>query len=144
MPGYAPFISAPGMIDVAVDAAKEILPDIKVTVSYSFETGSTDMGDLSCIMPTVHPYAAGVTGIGHGANYQVSDPDTACVKNAAWQIAMLQLLLRDGAVRAKQILSDFTPLFASKEEYLTYVDALSCAGDRIEYREDGTVITKIE
>ena len=144
MPGYAPFISAPGMIDVAVDAAKEILPDIKVTVSHSFETGSTDMGDLSCIMPTVHPYAAGVTGIGHGANYQVSDPDTACVKNAAWQIAMLQLLLRDGAVRAKQILSDFTPLFASKEEYLTYVDALSCAGDRIEYREDGTVITKIE
>ena len=144
MPGYAPFISAPGMVDAALDAAREIMPDVEVSVSRSFETGSTDMGDLSCIMPTVQPYAAGISGNGHGANYQVTDPETACLRNAAWQIAIVRLLLQENAARARKILSEFTPLFASKEDYLAYVDGLCCSGDRIDYREDGTVILRTE
>ena len=144
MPGYAPFVSAEGMIEAALDAAKEILPDVTVTISRSFETGSTDMGDLSCIMPTVQPYAAGIKGNGHGADYQIVDPETACVKNAAWQLGIAKLLLQENAVRAKKILAEFQPQFASKEEYLAYVDGLCCSGDRIDYREDGTVILKTE
>src|SRR5262244_2101927 len=31
-------------------------------------TGSTDMGDLSHIMPTLHPYISGAAGSGHGAD----------------------------------------------------------------------------
>ena len=29
------------------------------------------MGDLSQVMPTVHPYAGGVVGQGHGADYEI-------------------------------------------------------------------------
>src|SRR5881392_24940 len=36
-------------------------------------TGSTDMGDLSMVMPILHPYMGGATGSGHGADYQIVD-----------------------------------------------------------------------
>ena len=65
------------------------------------------------------------------------------MKNAKWQIAMLKLLLENGAERAKKILADFKPLFASKEDYLSYVDALNTSGDRILYRDDGTAEVRL-
>lgn len=137
-PGYAPFVSSPEMVQLALDAAKEVLPETEIPVTRSFVTGSTDMGDLSCIMPCVQPHAGGITGTGHGADYYVTDPDTACLKNAEWQLAMLHLLLENNAGRAKEILAAFTPRFASKQAYLDYVDSLNREGDRILYREDGT------
>ncbi len=143
MPGYAPLLNAPGMIEVARDAAALALPDVEFRVSDAFGTGSTDMGDLSCIMPVVHPYAGGAHGTSHGNDYYVDDIESACVKNAKWQIAMLKLLLENGAERAKKILADFKPLFASKEDYLSYVDALNTSGDRILYRDDGTAEVRL-
>ena len=55
---------------------------------------------------------------------------------------MVKLLLENGASRAKQIIADFKPMFASKQEYLSYVDSLSASGDRIVYKEDGTAEVK--
>ena len=49
---------------------------------------------------------------------------------------MLYLLLKDDAKRAKEIIAEFKPLFNSKEEYFTYIDALFSEGDRITYNED--------
>ena len=63
--------------------------------------------------------------------------------NAKWQLAMIKLLLGEGAGRAKQIVADFKPLFDSKEAYLAYVDALNAKGDRITYAEDGSVSVRI-
>ena len=95
------------------------------------------MGDLSCIMPVVHPHGGGARGKGHGNDYEICDPQVACVDSAKWQMAMLLLLLENGAERAKQILADYQPKFASKEEFLAYQDSLNDSGDRITYREDG-------
>ena len=106
-------------------------------------SGSTDMGELCGLMPAIHPYMDGAIGTCHGADYYIEDPYTACVMSAKWQIAMLGLLLGDGAQRAKRIIADFKPRFASKEEYLAYVDAINCSGDRIVYHEDGTATVNI-
>ena len=125
-----------------VDAVHQILPEHEL-IDYPFGTGSTDMGDLSCIMPVVHPHVAGAAGTSHGNNYQIADPEMACVGSAKWQLAMAKLLLSNGAARAKQILAEFKPQFASAEEYLAYMDALNCAGNRVEYREDGTASAKL-
>lgn len=142
-PGYAPMVNAQGMIDIARDAAALAIPEENFSVSNVIGTGSTDMGDLSCIMPIVHPYAGGAHGTSHGNDYYVDDIERACVKNAKWQIAMLKLLLENSAERAKKIIADFKPLFASKEEYLAYVDSLNTDGDRITYREDGTAEVRL-
>ena len=136
--GYAPLNNDDNMIALASYAAKIAMPEENFVYSNTCTTGSTDMGDLSCILPVVHPYAAGSVGTSHGKDYYINDPEKACVKNAKWQLTMLSLLLCDGAKRAKQIISEFKPLFASKTEYLSYIDSLNTDGERIEYSNDGT------
>ena len=71
------------------------------------------------------------------------DPETACIKCAKWQLNMLTLLLSEGAERAKRIVSEYTPEFHSKEEFLRYQDSLNTEGDLIEYSPDGTVNIKL-
>lgn len=141
IPGYAPLHNAKGMMKACVDAVHAILPEHQLA-DLPFGTGSTDMGDLSCIMPVVHPHVAGSVGTGHGNDYYIADPEMACVGSAKWQLAMAKLLLENGAARAKEIIASFEPEFASAKEYLAYMDSLNAAGDRIEYREDGTATVK--
>ncbi len=143
IPGYAPLLNDAGMVQVAKDAFALVCPGEQFYHLPAMGTGSTDMGDLSCIMPVVHPYAGGATGKSHGNDYRIADAERACVTNAKWQLAMIKLLLSDGAARAKQIVADYKPRFDSKQAYLAYVDALNAKGDRITYCEGGTATVKI-
>ena len=143
MPGYAPHVNDKNMMTLCRDAAAVVMPELEFPVSENFTTGSTDMGDLSCVMPVVHPYAGGKTGTDHGADYYIADPEAACVQNAKWQVVMLAMLLENGAARAKQIVAEHKPLFASKEEFFAYVDSLAGNGERIVYNEDGTATVRL-
>ena len=143
-PGYSPLNNDKNLMEVAAEAIGLVAPEIQFTKAGAFSTGSTDMGDLSSIMPSLHPYCAGAKGTSHGSDYEIADPEAACVTNAKWQIAMLRLLLMNDAERAKQIIAEFVPQFASKEEFLAYQDSLNCSGDRIVYREDGVAEIKLD
>lgn len=101
----------------------------------------TDMGDLSVLMPVVHPYAPGATGLDHGKNYFIKDTSKACVMSSKWQLEMLRLLLENGAERAKHILADFKPLFPSKQEYFEYIDSFTRTGDRITHSDSDAQIS---
>ena len=140
IPGYAPLVNSKGMMQTAKEAIDSLFPELNVPMTDRYSTGSTDMGDLSCVMPVIHPHCGGATGNAHGNNYQISDPETACVKSAEWQLAMLTLLLQNGAKKAKEIVSNFKPMF-SKEGFLAYLDSLNRSGDRIIYKENGAEIT---
>lgn len=142
IPGYSPLVNDPDMKKVVKEAAKLIDPDMDLPLDVPWSKGSTDMGDLAHIMPTVHPYAGGAIGTGHGNDYYITDPEAACVKNAKWQMAMLYILLGNGAERAKDILADFKPKFASAKEFLDYQDSLNDSGDRITYK-DGEAVVRI-
>lgn len=141
-PGYAPLINDKKLLQVASDAFSAVFDGEKLSFNDAIGTGSTDLGDLSCIMPVVHPYAGGASGTGHGSDYKISDPNAACVMSAKWQLAMLSLLLENNAERAKDIIDGYEPLFSSASEYLAFLDRLSCSGNRIEYREDDSVLIK--
>jgi hypothetical protein len=97
------------------------------------------MGELCSLMPVVHPYAGGAVGKGHGDDYYISDPYKSCVLSAKWQLAMLIMLLENGACLAKEIIKNFKPGFSSKEEYFDYIDKINSSGARIEYNENGTI-----
>ena len=140
-PGYAPLINDSGMREIAAEAAK-MLGNVPVYVGDDISSGSTDMGDLGCIMPVVHPYMPGAFGTSHGADYKIADPVLACVGSAKWQLGMLYLLLSDDAKRAKKILADFKPQFATKEDYFAYLDTLTSSGQRISYT-NGTANIKL-
>ena len=138
MPGYAPLLNAPAMIDAYVEAVEAC--GYTFVFTEGIGTGSTDMGDISNIMPAVHPYAPGSIGTSHGSDYYVKDVDLACVGAAEVQLKLADILLSNGAARAKDIIANFTPAFESKDAYLNYVDSLVSVGDRITYTEDGATI----
>lgn len=135
IPGYAPLKNDKNMLLVAKEAA-DLLPEVPVTVRDVVTSGCTDMGDLSMIMPVIHPYAPGAIGHSHGSDYFIKDPYLACVMSAKWQLEMLNILLKDGGERAKQVIDEFTPEFSTKQEYFDYIDSFEMAGDRITYSED--------
>ena len=124
-------------------AAKAAIPEHTFVTRDTFWSASTDMGDLSCIMPVVHPCAGGEVGKAHGNDYYIADPVAACVDSAKLQVEMLYILLSNGAERAKEVIENYEPQFKSKDEYFAFVDKLSCAGDRIEYLDDGVARVKL-
>ena len=136
--GYAPYQNNLDLLKVIGEAADIIGVPFHHTGVTS--TGSTDMGDLSCVMPMIHPYAAGAVGTSHGKDYYVSNPDLACVASAKWQVAMLTLLLQDNAERALEVVKNYQAPFASKEAYLAYLDSLCSEGERITYEEEQAII----
>lgn len=133
--GYTPLLNDPGMIQVAIQASELAYPGTEINNTCSITAGSTDMGDLSAIMPTVHPYAPGAKGTTHGQDYYIEDVEKACVGSAKWQLAMLDILLCDGAKKAKEIISDYKPVFKSKTELLSYIDSIATHSERIEYSQ---------
>ena len=140
MPGYSPLLNDKEMNKVASEAMKLIDPETELPINVPWSTGSTDMGDLSCIMPVVHPYAAGARGTDHGNDYYIVDPEAACIKNAKWQLVMLTLLLQNGGERAKKIVEEYKPQFPSAKAFLDYQDSLNDEGDRIIYKNGEAVI----
>ncbi len=143
IPGYAPFVNDENMLKVCKQAADQILPHVEMRTSDVMSTGSTDIGDLSRIMPTVQPCICGATGTSHGNDYYITDPDRACVDAAKWQLAMAKLLLENCATLAKQIIKDFKPEFPTKEAYLAYMDSLNTSGQRISTLDEDTLAVKI-
>ncbi|MBQ4629709.1 MAG: amidohydrolase [Clostridia bacterium] len=143
-PGYSPLVNNKDMIEVAKEGAALAIPHHEFNHRDGYGSGSTDMGDLCCIMPAFHPYSAGSVGTSHGKDYYIEDKIAACVDSAKFQLGMLYILLKDNGKRAKEIITNYKPMFASKEEYLNYVDSLNSCGDRIEYLEDGTVKVNIK
>ena len=138
--GYSPLNNCEQMLEVAKEAAEKI--GVEYVFHNTMSSGSTDMGDLSAIMPVVQPYAPGAVGTDHGVNYYIENSDLACVGSAKWQLMMLKLLLENGAERAYKIIKEFKPKFASKKEYFEYVDSFKCEGNRIEYNS-GTATVKM-
>ncbi len=110
-PGYAPHINDVNMIELAKNAYETVFPDRTFIIDNYTSTGSTDMGDLSCVMPVIHPYAGGASGTSHGNDYYITNPEKACVDCTKWQVGMISLLLEKNAELAKRIISEHTPSF---------------------------------
>ena len=143
MPGYAPLKNDENMIQLTKDAADLVIPEENFYISEKPSSGSTDMGELCGLMPVIHPYSSGTVGSAHSANYGIADPEKACVKSAKLQLCMVYLLLKDEGKRAKEIIENFEPVFASKEAYFEYIDSLYSEGDRINYNENGTATVRL-
>lgn len=122
------------------EAAKLVVDNVKLTESWG--TGCSDMGDVSAVMPIIHPIVSGAVGNLHGNDYYITDADTACVNSAEAQLALLSVLLRDNAKRAKDIIANYKPEFASMQEYFDFVDKLNIDYEVVMYDGEDKVILK--
>ncbi|NLT74807.1 MAG: amidohydrolase [Chloroflexi bacterium] len=89
----------------------------------AFGAGSTDMGDISHIMPAIEAQAAGFSGTGHGADYLPSDPEVAYIIPAKAAAMTLVDLLAEGAGSAREMLVASTPEM-TRGEYLAFMRSL--------------------
>ena len=136
---YAPLNNDPGMFELLKEVAINAVGEENTSFSGIRGSGCTDMGDVSLIVPSIHPYIGGATGTSHGANYYINDPETACLTSAKFQIMLLEALLENGAEKGKKIIADFKPTFASIKDYIDFADSLSVERDTVTYNEDGSI-----
>ena len=141
MPGYATEYHDHMFMDLCQKCCEDLSGKEKVKFDHNaWSKGSSDFGDLTMVMPGVQFYANGHTGLGHGIDFCVADPERACVNPAKAELFIADALLSDGAAKAKEILAQYEPPFASIREYLDFIDTLYMDKDVITYTEKGIEI----
>ena len=121
IPGYLPMRHDTKLQDVFRKSAVELVGESATLVMPARRNrgGSTDMGDLSHLMPACHPYAAGAVGPGHSSEYVIKDYESAVVSPAKIMAMVVIDLLADGAKRAQEIKGNHRPLM-SKQSYIKF------------------------
>src|SRR5437870_9768846 len=76
LPGYMPMTCDPIMARHFRDNVAGLFGEEHYR-QIGHRTGSTDMGDLSQVMPILHPYIGGAIGTGHGADFAIVDKPLA-------------------------------------------------------------------
>lgn len=82
---------------------------------------STDVGDLSHLMPVVGFTTGGFEGALHSADFRIVDEDKAYVLPAKIMALTIYNLLKNGAKNAVGVIDTF-PQHLTKQEYLEYMD----------------------
>jgi amidohydrolase len=123
LPGYMPMTCDATMAAMYRDNAAALV-GAEHFRQIGHRTGSTDMGDLSMVMPVLHPYMGGATGSGHGADYQIVDKSLAYLGTAKGLAGMVIDLLADNAAGAREVLKKAKPPM-TREQYLAFQRGLA-------------------
>lgn len=123
IPGYLPLLTEDHLDSVFTENAAELVGRDAIVTGGDF-TGSFDFGDVSHLMPSLHPFVAGVTGDLHTREFTNTDPELAYIVSAKAMAMTIVDLLYGGAEQAKQIIKEFKPKM-TKTEYLAYLESVS-------------------
>jgi amidohydrolase len=115
-PGYLPLAPDATMAKVFTQNAQTLFGECR---DAGHRAACTDMGDVSQIMPVLHPYMGGASGTGHAADYAISDPTLAYVAPAKALAAMVVDLMFDDAAGARDVLARAKPRM-TRESYLAF------------------------
>ena len=124
IPGYLPMKNNEPMMELFKHNAVEIVGEDEVVEHPADRNrgGSTDMGDLSQLMPVIHPYTTAAHGAGHSIDYVVDDYVQAVV-NPAKAMAMSVIdLLYDDAQEARRVIESSPPTMTT-QQYLAFQNA---------------------
>ena len=132
LPGYLPLAPNEAMVKLYGGNAEKLVDPSDINPDLGHRSGSTDMGDLSQIMPCIHPYSGGAQGNGHGSDYEIVDYDTATVVPAKAMAMTVIDLLANGAATGKKIVAETTPNMTKQQ----YLDLLRSLGSERTYREE--------
>ena len=120
IPGYLPLLQNDEMDELFRNNVKQFATEDEIVDGVDF-SGSTDFGDLSHLIPTLHPFTGGVEGNLHTRDFKIVDPETAYIFPAKSMAMTVIDLLFDQAKAAKEIKANFKPAM-TKEVYLDFLD----------------------
>ena len=138
-PGYSPVENDDTMLEICKRVAPMCTSPDLITYNPGRGGGCSDIGDIQQVMPALHPYVSGSTGTSHGASYYITDPESACVFSAKFQLVYLHELLKDDAAEAKRVIANAKPTYSTKAEYFAAIDEFFKDKTAVKYNEDGSV-----
>ena len=126
VPGYLPSLPYVTPHEV-VEIVQEVLGDKPLTIISPNEHtgGSTDVGDVQHLMPVITFKTSGASGGLHQTSFSIDDEDEAYVLTAKIFALGAYRLLKDQAKVAKKAKSEYQPVFATKEEYIQFMNQFS-------------------
>jgi amidohydrolase len=123
IPGYLPLLNNQSLDSILESNLLELIDQDQITVGGDF-TGSFDFGDISHLMPALHPFFGGVSGDLHTRNFKTEVKEDAYILPVkALAMTVVDLLYNDAA-EAEKIIEDFEPPL-SKAEYLNLMEELT-------------------
>ncbi|HZK10190.1 MAG TPA: amidohydrolase [Clostridia bacterium] len=123
IPGYLPLKPDQKVDSLFKENLLAFIKEEEIKMSGTM-TGSTDFGDITHIMPGIHPMIGGVSGAAHTREFSVDDVNLAYIIPAkAFAMTAIDLLY-DGAKGAKEISKNFKPSM-TRQEYLAFLEESS-------------------
>ncbi|MEK7806867.1 MAG: peptidase dimerization domain-containing protein, partial [Chloroflexota bacterium] len=121
IPGYLPMRHNAKLQELFRRNAAQLLGEASILVMPPKRNrgGSTDMGDLSHLIPACHPYTGGAAGPGHSKEYVITDYEAAVVNPAKIMAMVVIDLLAGEAGEAKELLRNHRPAM-SKQGYVDF------------------------
>ncbi len=119
--GYLPLVCNEELNALFMQSAKTFIPERQIEIVEHFNA-STDMGDITHLMPAIHPLIGGATGSLHAADFEVVDYKAAIEIPAKIISLMLIDLLSNDAKKIKSII-DRHPQQLSQPEYLSLLES---------------------
>ena len=121
-PGYMPYTRDENLEKALIKSVTDLYGEAEIKPK-GHSTGSTDMGDFSCIMPTTSIGMAGTEGAGHSRDLKIVDPiKQYLVPSKAIAVTVIDLLY-ENAEPAKQVINSFKPTI-KREEYTEFMKKL--------------------
>jgi amidohydrolase len=114
--GYLPLLQSES-ISALMEKNAEYLPEMPEIIQGVDMCGSSDVGDLSHLIPTIQPTMGGFYGKLHAEDFAVANERSAYLDTAKLMALTVVDLLYNGAEKALKIKADFKPKL-TKEEYV--------------------------
>jgi amidohydrolase len=122
MPGYMPLLQDAYLTGLFAENAGLLTSTAEVVYGVDM-TGSSDIGDVSHLMPTIQPTVGGFNGSPHQPGFTCPDEERFCTE-AAKVMAMTAVdLLAGGAKRGLAMKQAFKPKY-TKKEYMETLDSI--------------------
>ena len=117
LPGYLPVIQCEELNALMYEQLKTLVGDGVLNDCPGFGGGSTDLGDVSHLMPAIQSFFAGVEGGLHTKDFCMKDKELAMLTAAKAMLCLVIELLYGGAEVGKAIKKGFKPVL-TREQYL--------------------------
>ena len=105
MPGYLPLAQNAALSELFAANVPVCAPGLAVERGLPF-CGSTDMGDVSYLLPVIQPTVSGFSGAAHSRDFAVADEALAYLAPAKLMAATVIDLLAGGAAKGRSVLAD--------------------------------------
>lgn len=137
--GSAPRYNDENLREAFHQVSKQFFKEEEMNFNQKWAASCSDLGDVSCVIPSVQANIYGSKGSGHGVDYEIFDPYTSCVIGAKILAGVAKYLLVNDAAYAKKVISESKLPYSSKEELFKVKDSMNSSFEGVIYNDDGTI-----